>query len=519
MKARASSTVPCRACERLNRRDFLASCAACLAGAGSFASLAAEPATNAPPAKRPRVRLVFSHIPPESPTWPNIGFDYETRKKELAAALVRAIPNVEFVPATVHDADQAHALLAKPDRYDGCLVCTVGIWTGAPQVFGGTGTPTIFADDLYGGSGEFLVAYAAARRAGQKVAGVSSSRIETLIDAARAFELLATPGTTADAVVAAAQAAVRKHTKAPGSLRCADDRVQAIAADECLKKLRTARILVVGGGGGEDIKDMFGTTIVPLGFEDMQAAYAKADRKEAARWAAQWTTGAVKTVEPTAKDIEDSAAMYLAQLDLLARHKAQAITVNCLGGFYGGHLTAYPCLGFCQLNDDGLVGACEADVRSTFTMLAIGFLTGRPGYISDPVIDVSKNQIIYAHCVAPTKVFGPRGPANPFHLRSHSEDRKGASIRSLMPPGYMTTSLEIAAASKQMLVHQAVTVENIDNDKACRTKLAAEVKGDIDKLQTMWDQWGWHRVTFYGDLKAPLASFCKAAGLTMVEEA
>src|SRR5574337_693990 len=35
---------------------------------------------------------------------------------------------------------------------------------------------------------------------------------------------------------------------------------------------------------------------------------------------------------------------------------------------------------------------------------------GRPGYISDPVIDTSKNQIIYAHCVAPTKVFGPGGP-------------------------------------------------------------------------------------------------------------
>ena len=61
-------------------------------------------------------------------------------------------------------------------------------------------------------------------------------------------------------------------------------------------------------------------------------------------------------------------AHYLAMRELLQRHKAQAITINCLGGFYGGHIKAYPCLGFTQLNDDGLVGACEADLFSTVTM-------------------------------------------------------------------------------------------------------------------------------------------------------
>ena len=125
--------------------------------------------------------------------------------------------------------------------------------------------------------------------------------------------------------------------------------------------------------------------------------------------------------------------MYLAQKALLKKHGASGITVNCLGGFYGGKITAYPCMGFFQLNNDGLVGACEADLRSTLTMLAITYLTGRPGYISDPVIDTSKNQIIYAHCVAPNRVFGPGGPANPYHIRNHSEDRKGACVRSLMP--------------------------------------------------------------------------------------
>ena len=109
---------------------------------------------------------------------------------------------------------------------------------------------------------------------------------------------------------------------------------------------------------------------------------------------------------------------------MLEKHQAEAITINCLGGFYGGHLTAYPCLGFVELLDAGLVGACEADLLSTATMIAMKHLVGRPGFISDPVLDTSKRQIIYAHCVAPTRMFGPASEPNPFEILTHSEDRR-----------------------------------------------------------------------------------------------
>jgi hypothetical protein len=86
---------------------------------------------------------------------------------------------------------------------------------------------------------------------------------------------------------------------------------------------------------------------------------------------------------------------------------------------------------------------------------------GRPGYISDPVIDTSTNQIIYAHCVAANKPFGPDGPSNPYEILTHSEDRQGASVRSVLPAGYMTTTLEFAPDRKQILFHQAKSVDNI----------------------------------------------------------
>jgi hypothetical protein len=514
------------ACCKLNRRGFLAGCAAAAAGAagaGTLAALGVREA-RAEEAAKAKVRLVFTHIPSTGPIWPNIGYDFDRRKKELTEKLVASCPNIEFLPTTAMNADQAKKLLESDKEVDGYLVYMVGIWTGAPQVIAASGRPTLFVDDLYGGSGEFLIAYAAARRAGQKVACVSSSRLDDVAEAARCFSVLKAPGGSADAFVAAATEARKKCTKAPGDMAAAADAVKTASIDDCMKKLRATTILTVGGGWGMPgiataIADLFGTKVVPIEFKELDEAHQKADRQEARKWADRWMKEAEKVVEPSREDIENSGAMYLAMREVMQRHNAQGITINCLGGFYGGHLKAYPCLGFCQFNNDGLVGACEADVPSTITMAAIGALTGRPGFISDPVIDTSKNQIIYAHCVAPTKMFGPDGKSNPYHIRSHSEDRKGASMRSLMPLGYMTTTVEIKAAEKRLLLHQAKTVDNIDEDKACRTKLAAEPKGDIDKLFAFWDQWGWHRVTYYGDLKAPISEFAKAAGLTVVEEA
>ena len=468
----------------VSRRGFLTGCAACAASAACVPTLAlgaapagAAQATASAGEEKAKVRLVFTHISPQERTWPYQGYDYEARKKELTSRLREACPNVEFLPATVQSGDEAKKLLATDPPVDGYLVYLVGIWSGAVEVFTGSGRPTLLVDDAYAGSGEFLIQYAAARRKGLKVAGVSSSRFEDAVEAVKCFE--------------------------------------------CLKKMRSSVILDVidrqPGDQARAIEEVFGTQVRKTSAEEVSEAYRKADRTQAQQRAKRWVEEAHAVVEPSREEIEKSAVMYVAMRDLMKQHQAQAITVDCLGLFYGGKLPAYPCLGFFQLNNDGLVGACEADLESTVTMRLMTYLVGRPGYISDPVIDTSKNQIIYAHCVAPRKVFGPTGPSNPYDIRSHSEDRKGAAVRSLMPLGEITTTLKFNPVRKEVVIHQAKTVENIDEDKACRTKLAAEVK-DVDKLLSEWDRWGWHRVTFYGDLKRPVETLAALAGFKVTWE-
>jgi hypothetical protein len=233
------------------------------------------------------------------------GYDYEGRKKELTARLRQACPPVEFLPVTANNTEDGRKILEADQEVDGYLVYMLGIWCGAPQVIAASGRPTLFVDDLYAGSGEFLVQYAAARRKGLRVAGVSSTRFE--------------------------------------------DVVQAVKSFECLKKLRSSVILDVldrePGPGARAIEEVFGTKVQRISSDQLNEAYSKADRTAAQKAARLWIKGAKRIVEPSREEIGKSGIMYVAMQDLMRQNKAQALTIDCLRLFYGGKLPAHPCLG------------------------------------------------------------------------------------------------------------------------------------------------------------------------------
>ena len=328
----------------VSRRSFLSRCSAC-AAAASCAAAGVLPASAAPAGGKVKLRLVFTHIPPDKPTWPNVGFDYEGRKKLLTAKLREACPNVEFLPVTAMNAEEGRKLLDQTGEVDGYVVYMLGLWTGVGRILADAGKRCIFVDDLYGGTGEFLGCYAAARRKGQKVVGVSSSRLEDVAQAVRIFET-----------------------------------IHALRSDVILDVLNRDP-----GANGRAIQDVFGTKVQQVTGDEINGAYQKADVAEGKKMAQLWIKGAQKVVEPKVEGIEKSGRMYVAMRNLMDQYKSKAITMDCLGLFYSGKLNAYPCLGFFHLNNEGKVGACEADLRSTISMLAIGHLVGRPGYISDPV--------------------------------------------------------------------------------------------------------------------------------------
>jgi len=500
------------------RRSFVKGCGIALATAG-WAVSGISPAGE--PKDRPvRVGLVFLSRPGSS--WPHPKFDVEAREKKILKLLRVGCPGIEFVPVAVRSSGDILKAVSMKDQVDGYLVYVVTLtWplTGAITAIGKLGKPMVVADEYLGGSGVFLVGYSRLCREGIPACGVSTTRMSDLVAVARCFADLK-PSTTPEAFAQKCQKVYRKTFAPVGEMKCIADPVKLTDIGRGVSRFKKSRFLIVGRGRSGQEQDFLGAKGIYIGFDEFNAFYDQVDRQRAAEWADRWTKKADKVVEPTPEWIHKAGAVYLATLELLKRYDTDTVTMNCLGGFGAGQLAAYPCLGFMQLLNDGGHGVCEAMPDDTLSMLMARILTGRPSYVSDPVLDTAKNQIVYAHCVATTKAFGPEGPSNVYRIRTlHDLDPRGTCAQSFLPVGYMTTSFRTNFARKTMIIHQAKSVGNLDAARGCRTQLVGEVRGDIGKLFDQWDRFGWHRVTVYGDVKEPLVEFGKALGLAVIEEA
>lgn len=438
-----------------------------------------------------RVSLVFTYMLTEEKAcvWPYEGYDYKKREKQISQRLKMDCPDIEFIPVTIHKPEQIESLVKESKDIDGYVVYMLGIWTGVGNAVASSGHPTIFVDDLYGGSGELLTSLSNAKKERLPVVGIASSNFRDVTNAVKLFKVIRS----------------MKEAKILDVID-AEQREGVTPLDSYVKS----------------VFELFGTQVITMSSDELISYYNATNENEADKWADKWINEAEKVVEPSKDKIVKSAKMYLALKKATQDMGLDAVTVNCLGLLYKGKLPAYPCLAFFQMNNDGSTGVCEADLDSTITQLLMRYLTSRPGYVSDPVIDTATNQIIYAHCVASNKVFGSIGPSNPYMIRSHCSDRnyrREASVQSLMPLGEMITTLKINVLEKAMAMHQGKTVANVKEERGCRTKLAAEV--NAKKILDNWNKkanWGWHRVTFYGDWKKQVIRLATLLGIKVFEE-
>ena len=517
--------VGCHGCfHSLDRRRFLQHGGAALAAVGGLAL-----GHNATAAETRKVRVAAVFLAQVRNSWPYPGFDAAGRQREILAALAEGCPEVEFVPVTIETPADNPRLLDLHDQIDGYLVYVATLsWSlaGTIAAIGKLNKPTVVASEFLGGCGAFLTSVGPLVR-GENTVAVSTTRLADLVTVARQFNTLRTPGVTPAAFARQCEQAYRGTFAAAGADQLADDSLQLTDIGECVARFRKSKVLVLGHGRGGQQRDVLGATWQYVDWSELQAFYPEIDPDEAAACADRWTRASqalapgqyIEPSVPPAKEIHNAAVVYLATLRLLKKHETNLITMSCGGGLgTSAALCGFPCLGFSQILDDGGLGICEANLDDTPPMLMALHLTGRPGLVSDPAIDTSQNRIVYSHCVGPTKVLGPSGPQNSYRIRT-SHARVGAVVESLMPAGYMTTTFRTNVARKQMVIHQAKSLGALDSENGCRTKLIGVVRGDIGKLFARWDQFGWHRVTVFGDVKEPLTEFGRALGLEMIDEA
>ncbi len=272
----------------------------------------------------------------------------------------------------------------------------------------------------------------------------------------------------------------------------------------------------------------FGTTFGFPAYTDLGAAYEAAGLRQATALADEFIHSAARVVEPSRDEIIRSLRLHMGIREVMRREQANAIAIDCLGGFGRKELPAYPCISFCKLNDTGMYGVCENDLESTMTQLLVTSFSGRPGFVSDPVFDTSRNEVIHAHCVSATKLKGIDGQSSPYQVRSHLEDHKGASLQVLAPSGEPVTVAKFADPAR-LMISTGEALGNVDNERGCRTKIRTRVK-DGEALLANWSATltpgpGMpgtrdllHRVVFYGDYRKETAHLGRLLGFKIIDE-
>lgn len=465
----------------LSRRCFLKCAAAGAVSTSLFATLAGRLAMAMPvrtvPGTRTRVgRIYLGHT---HPGWPSHTVDLPADVRafeEEMAKLGSRLDDYEFVDAgLVRSAEELAQAKEKFRDVDGILLVqlTMGVGGQLQSLFELEKPIVIFALPYTGHEWHTIAGW---QRQGKPVEVYPTSRHEDVLIALRPFR--------------------------------------------AIHRLREASILHVSQGPADAaycaaVEKKFGTKIISLDLPDLQRAYAAADRSEALADAKRWMDEAGRIVEPTREEIVSASVMYVAMLDLLAEHQACAITMNCLGMGLMDRGMAYPCLGFVRLNNVGMAGVCEADLKSTMTQLLFTYLVGRTGFVTDPVVDLSTGSIIHAHCVAATQMLGPGTAASPYDIRSHLEDGRGVSLMVKMPVG-QKVSMARLLGTEALLFSTGDAVDSPFVDRGCRSKLTMKV----DRVEHFLENWssGLHRVIFYGDHTRDIERYCRFARVRLLRE-
>ena len=466
----------------VSRRQFGQAIAGASAALGANAVMA-KPAGGGPWSQPARVAKVYMYSP--AGMWPRPGLDFEQEMREIDVRLAEVeqkhLGRVKFVGVKpVRPGDDVGRWAADLNDIDGLLLVTLSTGIPIAEVLEATKRPSIYFSLPYAGHG--WASIAGLRQRGYGVEALPTTSYGDL-----------------DPYMPVFQAA---------------------------SHLRRSKMIVVTGRAAQrraltdSYTAKFGAAIKFMSLADMKDVFASGDPGQAGKLAEEMTAGALRVIEPSPREIQDAMRFYLGIKKLLAEEQANAITIDCFGAISRetqkmDQLPAYPCMSWSLLNDEGMYGVCESDVNSTMTQMLLTPATGMPGFVSDPVFDLSRNEVIHAHCVSARKMRGLNGPSAPYLLRSHLETAEGATFQVLLPAGDTITCARFNGPDR-LLVTTAEVTGHIQSDRGCRTQFRTVVS-DARKWLDNYSG-GLHRVIFYGNHTGTLKRMGRMMGFEVVDE-
>ena len=322
----------------------------------------------------------------------------------------------------------------------------------------------------------------------------------------------------------------------PNVTLCLDQRelragLVGVRAAQVVNRLRETRMIALGAYASADrlpdperLREVMGVELVQVPAADFLSLVDQVDAEEAAQVGRAWAEGARRVDEPDATDVDSAARIHVALSQLLARERAQAVSVGCLEFMY-----AHECRPFCwvlaSLRDQGLPAGCEADAAATLTLLAVEYLAERPGYMGNLVAaDPEAQTIAISHGCSPTRMRGRDVAAIPYRLvHSHSvppfsrDLSRGSGLTSYVEydRGQEVTIARLCGDLETFLVTGGEITDC--QDTICdRTTVTVRVP---DARRFVQLATGNHQCLFYGNLVDELHEVGRQLGLEVVDPA
>lgn len=464
----------------VNRRKFLAAtgAAAIAAEAGVFDFASSLYAKDSTSSKKPKIRAVF--VRPDTDKywlgWPGASYDIPGHQRQYTKIMKDAAKkmniDLEITEAPLHDDDTVNSFLSSLTRTrpDGVLITAMSLndpaWQNINRIAENRGPiPTV----VFSPMGTSFTQHLQGTRNIDNVYVGATQDVEWLADALKMLKVV--------------------------------------------WQMKNSRICVVRGEKTEDrVLDVIGTTLhyIPrTRFPETIDSMETTDEMQAIT--DYYMRYAKMILEPERDDVLNAVKNYVASKKIMEQENCDGISVDCLP-LVGQRKIFPPCLSWARLNDEGSVGACEADWNAAISLRLTSYLCDRPGFIQDPAPNTVNNTLMGAHCSCPTKLRGFDEEPEPFIFRSHSESDIGCSVQVLWEEGQRATIMKFEGPEK-IILGTGTVLRNIDTPPSGGCRSSVELV--LDDVPNALDTKGFHQLFIYGDLENKFKAYCSLAGIAV----
>ena len=251
-------------------------------------------------------------------------------------------------------------------------------------------------------------------------------------------------------------------------------------------------------------EDRFEARVDAIPMESLEEMINGADEGVAAEFV-NYIRGKVR-FEASDERLMDVGRIYAAMRSLYGKYDATAI--NCFSYLIKHGVT--PCLALARLNEEGLIAACEADLRALFSMVIARELTGYSGWIAN-MNHVEGSRVTMSHCTIALNM------VREARVVTHFESGFSYGLTGKLLFNEVT-GVSVSSDFRRMGIFSARVVESgLLSDRMCRTQAILDLGVDSSLILRLAPYN--HHVILPGNVTRELETIAGVLGMEVIKYA